>query len=244
MLEIQNLHIGYDGLRVIKGISFTVQPGEVVAIFGRNGAGKTTTLSCIAGLIHSTSGRIILEGRDISGMPAHKIASLGVALVPEGRRLFPTHTVRENLELGAYQQLRRGKTRQFNDTLEEVFHIFPRIGERLEQPAGLLSGGEQQMVAIARALVSRPKLLLLDEPSLGLSPVLATTIFDTFTKLNASGMTILLVEQMVGAGLNICNRALVLQNGEIVLAGTSNELLSEQRVMEAYLGTPIATDAT
>jgi len=240
MLEVQNLCIGYGELTVIRGISFNVQSGEIVTILGRNGAGKTTTLSCLAGLIHPSEGRITFAGQDISNLPADVIANRGVALVPEGRRLFPNHTVRENLELGAYQHLRRGKNKEFQDSLEEIIQIFPRIGERLEQRAGLLSGGEQQMVAIARAMVSRPQLLLLDEPSLGLSPILAGTIFAAFTELNARGITILLVEQMAQAGLSICDRALVLQNGRIVLEGTSNELLSEPRLIAAQLGTPLS----
>jgi branched-chain amino acid transport system ATP-binding protein len=239
MLEVKNLHVGYGELGVVWGISFAVRPGEVIAVLGRNGAGKTTTLSCLAGLLHPTRGRVMFDGRDISTTPAHEVANLGIALVPEGRRLFPKHTVRENLELGAYRQLRQGRVSEFLNDLDVVVSLFPRVGERLGQPAGLLSGGEQQMVAIARALVSRPKLLLLDEPSLGLSPILVGAIFEVFGQLSARGMTMVLVEQMARAGLKLCDRALVMENGRIVLEGTPQELTSEPRLMEAYLGTPV-----
>jgi branched-chain amino acid transport system ATP-binding protein len=240
MLKIENLHAGYDEVRVVRGISFTVEPGEIVAMLGRNGAGKTTTLRCLAGLIHPTQGRVVFAGRDIDTMPAHEIANLGVALVPEGRGLFPKHTVRENLELGAYQHLRRGRNAEFRDSVDEIVHIFPQLGKLLDQPAGVLSGGEQQMVAISRALVSRPRLLMLDEPSLGLSPMLVRMIFEAFARLRSSGLTILIVEQMARSGLSISNRALVLESGKIVLSGNSGELVSDPRIVEAYLGT--ATD--
>lgn len=238
LLEVADLHVAYGELEVVRGISFTVDCGEIVTILGSNGAGKTTTLRSVAGLIRPTRGRIEFAGKNIRNMPAHEIANLGLALVPEGRQLFPEHTVRENLELGAYRRLREGGQREFNESLAEIFELFPRVRERLEQPAGLLSGGEQQMVAIARALVSRPQLLLLDEPSLGLAPIMLRSIFDTFTKLKTRGLTILIVEQMAWLGLEICNRAHVLETGTIALSGTSQELTSNPRVMEAYLGMP------
>jgi branched-chain amino acid transport system ATP-binding protein len=196
-------------------------------------------LRCLAGLIRPTQGKIEFDGNDIRSLPAHAIANLGLALVPEGRQLFPEHTVRENLELGAYRRLRDRKRREFSDSLAEVFELFPRIHERIEQPAGLLSGGEQQMVAIARALVSRPQLLLLDEPSLGLAPIVLRTIYDAFVQLKARGLTILIVEQMAWLALEICDRAHVLETGRIALSGTSQELAANPRIMEAYLGTPV-----
>jgi branched-chain amino acid transport system ATP-binding protein len=238
LLEVDDLHVAYGELEVVRGISFTVERGEIVTILGSNGAGKTTTLSSLAGLIRPTRGRVEFAGRDITGAPPHEIANLGLALVPEGRQLFPEHTVRENLELGGYRRLRDGNRQEFAESLADAIELFPRIGERLDQMAGLLSGGEQQMVAIARALVSRPHLLLLDEPSLGLAPIMLRSIFDAFTKLNARGLTILIVEQMAWLGLEICNRAHVLETGTIALTGTSKELASNPRVMEAYLGTP------
>jgi branched-chain amino acid transport system ATP-binding protein len=238
LLEVDDLHVAYGDLEVVRGISFTVERREIVTVLGSNGAGKTTTLSSLAGLIAPARGRIGLDGKNIAGMPAHEIANLGLALVPEGRRLFPEHTVQENLELGGYLRLRQGKRDEFAQSLAEVIELFPRIGERLDQPAGLLSGGEQQMVAIARALVSRPQLLLLDEPSLGLAPIVVRSIFDAFTKLRARGLTILIVEQMAWLGLEICDRAHVLETGQIAISGTSQQLATNPRVMEAYLGSP------
>ena len=236
LLEIEDLHVGYGELEVVRGISFTVERGEIVTILGSNGAGKTTTLNSLAGLISPVRGRIRLDGRDIAGIPAHEIAGLGLALVPEGRRLFPEHTVRENLELGGYLRLRQGKRDEFAQSLADIIELFPRLGERFDQRAGLLSGGEQQMVAIARALVGRPQLLLLDEPSLGLAPIIVRSIFDAFAKLRSRGLTILIVEQMAWLGLEICDRAHVLENGRIAISGTSQELATNPRVMEAYLG--------
>jgi branched-chain amino acid transport system ATP-binding protein len=236
LLEVDELHVAYGELEVVRGISFTIERGEIVTILGSNGAGKTTTLRSLAGLIPPKSGRIRFSGHDIGGMPAHEIANLGLALVPEGRQLFPEHTVRENLELGAYRRLREGQGREFRRSLDDVVELFPRIGERLGQLAGLLSGGEQQMVAIARALVGGPQLLLMDEPSLGLAPIVVRSIFDAFVRLQARGLTILLVEQMAWLGLEICDRAHVLETGRITLTGTSRELAANPRVMEAYLG--------
>ena len=219
-----------------KGISLAIEPGEIVTILGSNGAGKTTTLRSVAGLLRPAKGRIEFSGSSIAGMPPHAIADRGLALVPEGRQLFPEHTVRENLELGAYRHLRRGEAARVRQALDEVFELFPRVRERLDQPAGLLSGGEQQMVAISRALVSRPRLLLLDEPSLGLAPILLRSIFEAFVRLKARGLTILLVEQMAWLGLEICDRAYVLETGRVALSGTSREVAAEPRVIEAYLG--------
>jgi branched-chain amino acid transport system ATP-binding protein len=239
LLEVDNLHVAYGELEVVKGVSFTVERGEIVTILGSNGAGKTTLLRSLAGLMKPAAGRVLFGGNNILRCPAHEIAQQGLAMVPEGRQLFPEHTVWENLELGAYPRLRAGKRVEFSESLVDIFRLFPRVEERLEQPAGLLSGGEQQMVAIARALVSRPQLLLLDEPSLGLAPIMVRTIFDAFTQLKARGLTILLVEQMAWLGLEICDRAHVLETGKIALSGTPQELLSNPRVMEAYLGTPV-----
>jgi branched-chain amino acid transport system ATP-binding protein len=238
LLEVDDLRVGYGELEVVRGISFSVERGEIVTILGSNGAGKTTTLRSLAGLTRARQGRIRFDGKDIRNAPGHEIAAGGLALVPEGRQLFPEHTVRENLELGAYTRHRRGSKAELDASLAEVFELFPRVQERLEQPAGLLSGGEQQMVAIARALVARPQLLLLDEPSLGLAPIVMLTIFDAFERLKARGLTILLVEQMAWLGLKICDRAHVLETGTIVLSGTSEELAADPRVLEAYLGAP------
>jgi branched-chain amino acid transport system ATP-binding protein len=240
LLEVSDLHIAYGELEVVKGISFAVEPAEIVVMLGSNGAGKTTTMRSLAGLLHPTRGRIEFSGADTSRSPAHAIADLGLALVPEGRQLFPEHTVAENLELGAYRHLRRGKRAEFLQSLEEVCELFPRVRERLGQPAGLLSGGEQQMVAISRALVSRPRMLLVDEPSLGLAPIPLRAIFDAFRALKARGLTVLIVEQMAWLGLEISDRAYVLENGTIALSGTSSEVASNPRVIEAYLGTTAA----
>jgi branched-chain amino acid transport system ATP-binding protein len=236
LLEVDDLHVAYGELEVVRGVSFAIERGEIVTILGSNGAGKTTTLRSLAGLIRPTRGRVRLDGKDIADLAPHQIAQRGLALVPEGRQLFPEHTVRENLELGAYPALRKGQRAEFDQILADVFELFPRVRERLGQPAGLLSGGEQQMVAIARALVSRPQVLLLDEPSLGLAPMLVRSIFDTFLKLKERGLTILLVEQMAWLGLEICDRAHVLETGSIVLSGTGPELSANSRVMDAYLG--------
>src|SRR4051812_18278207 len=195
LLSVERLRVAYGPLDVLKGVSFEVQAGEIVTMLGSNGAGKTTTLRTIAGLMRPSSGAIRFDGAEIAGLPAHEVAALGLALVPEGRQLFPEHTVEENLELGGYRRLRNGERERFAAGLLEVMELFPRLRERGSHPAGLLSGGEQQMVAIARALVGEPRLLVLDEPSLGLSPIMVQTIFAAFTQLKARGLTILLVEQ-------------------------------------------------
>jgi branched-chain amino acid transport system ATP-binding protein len=239
LLEVQDLHVAYGELEVVRGVSFAIEPGEIITILGGNGAGKTTTLKCVVGLLPRATGRIEFLGASIADVSAHEIADRGLALVPEGRQLFPEHTVRENLELGAYRYLRRGRRADFAESLDVVCELFPRVRERLDQPAGLLSGGEQQMVAIGRALVSRPKLLLLDEPSLGLAPIVLHAIFETFTKLKERGLTLLLVEQMAWLALETCDRAYVLERGAITLAGSSHELKSNARVIEAYLGAAV-----
>ena len=243
LLSVDQLHVAYGGLVVVKGISFKVDQGEIVTLLGGNGAGKTTTLRAIAGLIRPASGSIRFADEEIGQKSSHLISRLGLALVPEGRQLFPEHTVQENLELGAYFRLKRGQRRAFDADLEEVFELFPRIRERRQQAAGLLSGGEQQMVAIGRALVSKPRLLVLDEPSLGLAPILVQTIFDAFRKLRSRGLTILLVEQMASAGLDICDHAYVLESGVITMEGARDLLISDPRIVEAYLGRAAAPRA-
>ncbi len=237
LLEVDHVWASYGQLKVLRDVSFEVGQGEIVAILGSNGAGKSTTLRTIAGLMHPEKGAIRFSGDDIGVLPAYKIATRGLALVPEGRQLFPAHSVRENLELGGYRLLKNGETADFSESMAEVFDLFPRIRERVNQPAGQLSGGEQQMVAIARALISRPKLLVLDEPSLGLAPMLARSIFDAFRRLRAQGLTILVVEQLAWLALEVCDRAYLLENGQIVLSGTGDEMARNPRVVEAYLGT-------
>jgi len=237
MLRVEGLRVRYDSLDVVKGISFTVQDGEIVTIIGSNGAGKTTTLRTVAGLIRPSDGGVTLDGRPIGGLRAHQVAARGVCLVPEGRQLFPDHTVLENLELGAYLRLRRRNGRQaVARDMDGLFDLFPQIRERLHQRAGSLSGGEQQMVAISRALIARPRLLLMDEPSLGLAPLLIRGIFDALVKLRAQGLTILLVEQMAWLGLGVCDRAYILESGRIVLEGPRDEIVRDPRVVHAYLG--------
>lgn len=236
MLEVGDLRVAYDSLEVIKGVSLSVNAGEIVTVLGSNGAGKTTTLRTLSGLHRARSGRIVFDGEDIAQRKASDVARLGLSLVPEGRQLFPDHSVKENLELGAYRRLKAGEAGAVARDMEEVMDLFPRIRERLSQPAGLLSGGEQQMVAIARALVGRPKLLMMDEPSLGLAPILVRDIFNAFVKLRERGLTILLVEQMAWLALGVCDRAYVLESGKIVASGTREEITADPRVMEAYLG--------
>lgn len=237
LLTVEGLHASYDGLNAVNGISFAVPRGGGLAILGGNGAGKSTTLRCVAGLVRPTCGKISLDGQEITAWPVHKVAGLGIALVPEGRRLFAEHTVRENLELGAYRLLRTGGREEFERNLGEVEEIFPHIIARYNQPAGQLSGGEQQMVAIARALVSRPRVLLLDEPSLGLSPLLVATIFQALSRLNNAGVTLVIAEQIAVAALRCCAQALVLQNGTMILSGSSAEMASDPGLLDAYLGT-------
>ena len=233
MLRVEDINVYYGAIHAIKGISLNVPDGEIVALIGSNGAGKSTTLRTISGLMKPKTGRIIYEDRDISGMPAHKIVSLGLCQVPEGRHVFANMTVMENLELGAY--LRKDKDGIAKD-LEDVFNKFPRLLERKNQLSGTLSGGEQQMLAMGRALMSRPKLLLLDEPSMGLAPLLVKEIFNIIKEINASGTTVLLVEQNANMALSIADKAYVLETGRITLSGTAQELASSEAVRKAYLG--------
>ena len=236
MLEIRDLCIGYGSLDVIRGLSFDVGDNEIIAMLGSNGAGKTTTLRTVAGLHRAASGRVAFDGEDITEWGAARIAGRGLRLVPEGRQLFPDHTVMENLELGAYRRLRAGERRAVKKDIGAFLDLFPAIRLLTGQKAGLLSGGEQQMVAIGRAFIGRPKLLMLDEPSLGLAPILVHSLFDAFCKLREGGMTLLLVEQMAQMALDICDRAYVLEAGSIRLTGARSELLNHPHVLEAYLG--------
>ena len=235
MLRVDDLHVSYGVLEVVKGISFTAGKAEIVTILGSNGAGKTTTLRSLSGLRVHKRGRIEFMGEDISRLAAHQVMARGLCLVREGRQLFPDHTVLENLELGAFQRLRSAPAAVKAD-YDDIFALFPRIKERLSQKAGLLSGGEQQMVAIARALVGRPRLLMLDEPSLGLAPKLVRSIFDAFGRLRERGITLLLVEQMARLALRICDRAYVLEGGRLTMQGTRDQIMQDPRVVEAYLG--------
>lgn len=231
ILQIKDLDVSYGSVVALKGLSFEVKQGEIVVLVGANGAGKTTTLRTISGLVKPKKGDIIFEGKRIDHLHAHKIVRLGISHAPEGRRIFNTLNVYENLMLGAYTQKEMDK-----NTLEWIYNLFPRLKERSKQLAGTLSGGEQQMLAVGRALMSKPKLLLLDEPSLGLSPALTKIIFDTVKQIRNNGVTILMVEQNAKAALKFANRGYVLEVGKIVLSGTSDELLSSQKVVEAYLG--------
>ena len=233
LLTIENLEVFYGVINAIKGISFEVNEGEIIALIGANGAGKTTILNTITGLVPAKSGSIKFEDKDLLKTPAHKIVSMGIAHVPEGRRIFQQLTVFENLKLGAYT---RKDKKEIADTLEMVYERFPRLKERRTQIAGTLSGGEQQMLAMARALMSKPKLIMMDEPSMGLSPILVEQIFSIIYELRESGVTILLVEQNANKALKITDRAYVLETGKITLSGTGRELLEKEEVKKAYLG--------
>ena len=233
MLKVEDINVYYGAIHAIKGISLEVPDGEIVALIGSNGAGKSTTLRTISGLMKPKTGKILYEGQDIAGMAAHKIVGLGLCQVPEGRHVFANMTVLENLELGAY--LRKDKDGIAKD-MQSVFEKFPRLLERKDQISGTLSGGEQQMLAMGRALMSRPKLLLLDEPSMGLAPLLVKEIFNIIKEINASGTTILLVEQNANMALSIADKAYVLETGRITLSGTAQELASSEAVRKAYLG--------
>ncbi len=236
MLRISNLKAFYDSIPALKGVSIDVPNGEVVSIIGANGAGKSTLLKSISGLIKSKEGDILFKDQDISVLPAHKIVSLGISQVPEGRQLFGHLTVQDNINLGAYLYYKRRNRSEIEGRIERVFHLFPILKRRGRQIAGTLSGGEQQMLAIARALMGRPQLLLLDEPSMGLAPLIVREIFSVISQLNQSGTTILLVEQNAKAALNIAQHACVLETGEIVLEGLAGELLDNPKVKQAYLG--------
>ncbi len=233
MLEVKGLNVYYGAIHAIKDVSFEVQEGEIITLIGANGAGKTTTLHAISGLLKPKSGSIHFCGQDITHMDAYKIPKLGLAQVPEGRRVFANMTVMENLEMGAYI---RNSKENLNDEYERIFERLPRLKERRKQPAGTLSGGEQQMLAIGRALMSKPKMLLLDEPSMGLSPILVQEIFSIIRDVNQSGVTVLLVEQNAKMALNIANRAYVLETGQVVMSGDAKELANDEQVRKAYLG--------
>ncbi|RXW32881.1 ABC transporter ATP-binding protein [Propioniciclava flava] len=233
MLEVKDLAVSYGRVQAVKGISFTVEQGQIVSLLGTNGAGKTTTLRTISGLLRPTSGEVLFEGKRIDTVPAHQIVTLGIAHSPEGRRLFPRMSVEDNLLLGAYT---RRDAAGIREDLDRAYALFPVLGERRGQAAGLFSGGEQQMLAIARAMMSRPRLLMLDEPSMGLSPIMTTTIMNTIAELKASGTTILLVEQNAQAALALSDRGYVLEVGAITLSDTGAALLEDDRVRRTYLG--------
>jgi branched-chain amino acid transport system ATP-binding protein len=232
LLSVSGLVAGYGGITAVKGIDLNVEDGEIVTLIGSNGAGKSTTLRAIAGLIHPRAGRITLLGQQIDRLPAHKIVALGMSLVPEGRGIFQRLTVLENLEMGAFQRRDPGVPAD----LDRVYQLFPRLKERLKQTGGTLSGGEQQMLAIGRALMARPRLLLLDEPSMGLSPLLVEAIFATIRSIQEQGSTILLVEQNAAMALEIADRAYVIESGVITLKGTGKDLANDDSVRKAYLG--------
>jgi len=233
MLTLENISVSYGAIRALKGVSMHVGQGEVVTLIGANGAGKTTTLRTITGLLSPTEGRLLFEGEEIGGRPTHQLVARGISMSPEGRGVFANLTVRENLLMGAY--LKKNKA-EINQDLERGFRMFPRLKERESQKAGTLSGGEQQMLAMARALMSRPRLLLLDEPSLGLAPLVVHTIFEAIDEIRGEGTTILLVEQNAHAALKHSDRAYVLETGRIVMEGPSKELAADPRIKEAYLG--------
>ena len=232
LLKVDDIHVYYGSIHAIKGISFEVNEGEIVTLIGANGAGKSTTLNTVSGLLKPRSGLITFEGKGIVGIGASRIVSLGMALCPEGRRVFQQMTVRENLEMGGYSRPKE----EIPASLEDVFMRFPRLKEREKQIAGTLSGGEQQMLAMGRALMSKPKLLMLDEPSMGLAPILVEQIFDIIKELHAAGTTILLVEQNAQMALSVANRAYVLGTGKITISGPAAEVLADDRVRAAYLG--------
>jgi branched-chain amino acid transport system ATP-binding protein len=236
MLEVNDIEVRYGNIRALKGISFAVGEGEVVALLGANGAGKTTTQKTVSGMLRPSLGSIVYEGERIDGIPAHQLISLGICHVPEGRHVFPRMTVAENLDMGAF----RFKTPDPAD-LENVLTLFPRLRDRYKQQAGTLSGGEQQMLAIGRALMGKPRLLLLDEPSMGLAPLVVKQIFDIIREINGSGVTVLLVEQNATQALAMADRGYVLETGEIVLEGTGHELLADDRIRAAYLGEEITS---
>lgn len=233
MLEVKDLNVYYGMIQAIKGISFEVNQGEVIALIGANGAGKTTTLHAVTGLTPVKSGHIFFEGKDITKVLAHKIVSMGMAHVPEGRRVFAQLSVYQNLKMGAYTRKDKDEIRQ---TLDMVYEHFPRLEERKNQMAGTLSGGEQQMLAMGRALMSHPKIILMDEPSMGLSPIFVNEIFEIIKKVSAAGTTVLLVEQNAKKALSIADRAYVLETGKIILQGDADKLLNDESVKKAYLG--------
>nr|WP_202488758.1 ABC transporter ATP-binding protein [Streptomyces sp. SID5473] len=233
MLEVEDLRVAYGKIEAVKGISFSVEAGQVVTLIGTNGAGKTTTLRTLSGLLKPAGGRIVFDGKPLDGIPAHKIVALGLAHSPEGRHIFPRLSIAENLQLGAF--LRSDKAGIAQD-IERAYELFPILRERSKQAAGTLSGGEQQMLAMGRALMSRPKLLMLDEPSMGLSPIMMQKIMSTITELRSQGTTILLVEQNAQAALSLADRGHVMEVGKVVLSGSGEQLLHDESVRKAYLG--------
>ncbi len=233
MLTLENVYVNYGAIKALTGISLHVEKGEVVTLIGANGAGKSTTLRTITGLLEPAEGRVVYEGEDISGKATHKLVARGISMSPEGRGVFANLSVRENLQMGAYLQKNKS---QIASDMERAFQLFPRLKEREAQNAGTLSGGEQQMLAMGRALMSRPRLLLLDEPSLGLAPLVVHTIFEAIEDIRSKGTTILLVEQNAHAALKHSDRAYVLETGQIVMEGPSSELAADPRIKEAYLG--------
>lgn len=233
MLSVKDLEVHYGVIKAIKGVSFDVNEGEVIALIGANGAGKTTILHTISGLLKPTAGSVMFEGQDITKVPAHKIVSLGMAHVPEGRRVFSQLSVLQNLKMGAYT---RNDKAEMEETLQMIYKRFPRLEERKNQTAGTLSGGEQQMLAMGRALMSHPRIILMDEPSMGLSPIFVEEIFNIIRDISAEGTTVLLVEQNAKKALQIANRAYVLETGNIILSGDAKELMSDESVKKAYLG--------
>jgi branched-chain amino acid transport system ATP-binding protein len=235
LLDVRDVEVRYGAIAALKGISFEVREGEIVALLGANGAGKTTTQKTVSGMMRPVAGSITLDGKRIDGIAAHDLIRLGVCHVPEGRHVFPRMTVHENLEMGAYRF--RSMDR---DEYERVLELFPRLRERIKQQAGTLSGGEQQMLAIGRAMMGKPRLLLLDEPSMGLAPMIVSQIFDIIREINEAGVTVLLVEQNAAQALALADRGYVLETGELVLEGTGRELLADERVRAAYLGEEIA----
>lgn len=233
MLEIKDLCVNYGIIMALKGISFEVNEGEVIALIGANGAGKTTTLHTITGILPAKSGSIVFEGRELTKTPAHKIVGMGMAHVPEGRRIFQQLTVLDNLKLGAFT---RNDKDGIAEDMEKIYDRFPRLAERKSQIAGTLSGGEQQMLAMGRALMSRPKIVVMDEPSMGLSPILVSEIFDIITSIRKDGTTVLLVEQNAKKALSIADRAYVLETGRITISGKASDLINDEKVRKAYLG--------
>ena len=236
LLEVDDIEVRYGAIRALKGMSFEVNEGEVVALLGANGAGKTTTQKTVSGMLRPSLGQIRFDGQRIDGIPAHSLIHLGICHVPEGRRVFPRMTVAENLEMGAFRFKHMDEK-----LLARVLELFPRLQERYKQMAGTLSGGEQQMLAIGRALMGKPRLLLLDEPSMGLAPLIIKQIFDIVKEINQQGVTVLLVEQNAAQALALANRGYVLETGEIVLSGSGHDLLSDDRIRAAYLGEEIAS---
>ena len=233
LITLENLQVSYGGIRAVKGVDLTVEPGELVCLIGANGAGKTTTLRAITGLVRAAGGRIVYDGEDIAALKPHEISRRGLALVPEGRGVFAQLTIEENLAMGAYSRNDRAGVAA---DLERAFTLFPRLKERRRQTAGTLSGGEQQMLAISRALMSRPKLLLLDEPSMGLAPIMVEKIFEVIRGISADGVTMLLVEQNARLALEVSRRGYVLESGQVTISGEARALLGDPRIREAYLG--------